>query len=374
MGWKNLLRESSTTVLSDATWFFLILLLCLTPLASAQNLSEVSSDSGGAIDSSSLNPDFYYVANTANQALSLESCLTGGCGCDENVGCGQSACDTCGGSGFLDKLLAVVQPSDHCFDRFISPISNPLFFEDPRTLTEARFIFVDHNIPGATLGGNAQYFALQVRVAVTDRLSIVANKDGYVRTNTDVLPDDEGWADIAAGLKYNVLWDLDTPSVWSVGAIYEITAGSRDILQGNGDGEFHLFLSGTRQLGCYTNWMTGTGFRLPVNTNKGSQMFYWSNHLDWEVAQGLFALIEVNWFHWLGSGDGTSYGTTGFEGFDLFNLGSSGVSGNNIVTGAVGARWQATERITLGAGFEFPLTARRDILDNRLYIDTIWRF
>ncbi len=33
-----------------------------------------------------------------------------------------------------------------------------------------------------------------------------------------------------------------------------------------------------------------------------------------------------------------------------------------------------TDQLTLGAGFEFPLTSRRDILDNRIYIDTIMRF
>ncbi len=235
-----------------------------------------------------------------------------------------------------DGLLSTSDTSDHCFDQFISPISNPLFFEDPRTLTESRFIFADHNIPGSTLGGNAQYYALQVRLALNDRLSIIATKDGYVRLNTDALPNDEGWANIAAGLKYNVLWDLDIPSIWSVGATYEFTAGSRGVLQGNGDGDFHVFLSGARQLGCYTNWMTGTGIRLPVNTTKGSTLWYWSNHLDWQIACNLFAVVEVNWFHWLESGDGASFSTTGFEGFDLFNLGSSGVAGNNIVTGAVG--------------------------------------
>ena len=44
-------------------------------------------------------------------------------------------------------------PSDHCFDRFISPLSNPFFFEDPRSLTEARAIFIDNKLP-ATLGGS----------------------------------------------------------------------------------------------------------------------------------------------------------------------------------------------------------------------------
>ena len=32
--------------------------------------------------------------------------------------------------------------SDHCFDSFISPVTNPFLFEDPRSLTEVRPIFM----------------------------------------------------------------------------------------------------------------------------------------------------------------------------------------------------------------------------------------
>ena len=37
-----------------------------------------------------------------------------------------------------------ILPSDHCFDDFISPMTNPVFVEDPRTLTEARLIYLRH--------------------------------------------------------------------------------------------------------------------------------------------------------------------------------------------------------------------------------------
>lgn len=84
-------------------------------------------------------------------------------------------------------------------------MTNPVFFEDPRTLTEARFIFFHHVIPQDAGGGTAQLMAMQVRAALTDRLSIVAAKDGFVTSSHPLV--DDGWADVYVGLKYNLLTD-----------------------------------------------------------------------------------------------------------------------------------------------------------------------
>src|SRR5205085_9724483 len=37
--------------------------------------------------------------------------------------------------------------SDHCLDTFSSPVTNPFLFEDPRSLTELRPIFIWQKIP-----------------------------------------------------------------------------------------------------------------------------------------------------------------------------------------------------------------------------------
>ena len=77
-----------------------------------------------------------------------DSCLNSSAACT-GIGCTDAGC--CRGSGLLGGLL---KPSDHCFDDFISPMSNFIFFEDPRTLTEARAIFFHHQLPDSigTLG------------------------------------------------------------------------------------------------------------------------------------------------------------------------------------------------------------------------------
>jgi len=96
--------------------------------------------------------------------------------CGDRIGCG----DACRG-GLLGGLI---KPSDHCFDDFISPMTNPVFFEDPRTLTEARGIFLQHKIPAAALGEDAQLYAVQLRAALSERLSLIATKDGYIVSYT----------------------------------------------------------------------------------------------------------------------------------------------------------------------------------------------
>ena len=74
--------------------------------------------------------------------MACDRCLVGRTTC-----CRTSAC-CCGTAGCNSHLFTnLLHPSDHCFDDFISPMSNFIFFEDPRTLTEARTIFFHHQLP-----------------------------------------------------------------------------------------------------------------------------------------------------------------------------------------------------------------------------------
>src|SRR5689334_22588699 len=76
-------------------------------------------------------------------------------------GCFPDPCDCC--DCFCGKRVLGFLPSDHCFDSFISPLSNPFFFEDPRSLTEARGIFIDNSVPVQDGAGDAQVWAGQLR-------------------------------------------------------------------------------------------------------------------------------------------------------------------------------------------------------------------
>lgn len=277
------------------------------------------------------------------------------------------ACDCC--EGCPERLFGIVAPTDRCFNDFISPMTNIVHFEDPRTVTEIRPIFIHNRVPGSAGGGDVQLFAMHIRAALNERLSIVAAKDGYITSDNPLIRD--GWADLSVGLKYNLCKDPCRQWIVSAGAAYEHPSGSTRSLQGNGDGEFTLYLTGGTECADRWHYVSTSGFRLPADTGAESQVWYWSHHVDRKLTDRWYGLVELNWYHWLSSGNG---GLPGVEGVDLWNFGSQGVAGNDIVTMAVGTKFKPTPMQEVGVAWEFPVSSREDILDNRLYVDWIFRF
>lgn len=296
-------------------------------------------------------------------------CATDGCG-----GC--SSCCGCDAS-----LLDCLHPSDHCFDDFISPMINFVFFEDPRTVTELRPIFVNHWVPntignGISAGGNVQLYAAQFRVALTDRLSVIATKDGFIVDNTNGMLDgilDDGWADVSAGLKYNLLRDPCCGTIVSTGFTYELPVGSTDALQAQGDGEFHLFLTGGQRLwDGDAHVLSSIGYRLPVDSSVSTSAIHWSNHFDVRLTEKVYLFTELAWWHW--TDDASNGASLGVAGADLFNLSVDDVAGNNLVTQNVGMRFKPTGNVETGIAYEFPLTGFKDITNSRLTVDMILRY
>ncbi len=263
-------------------------------------------------------------------------------------------------------------PSDCRFTDFISPMTNPVYFEDPRNLTEARVIFLNNQIPGAVLGGGpVQLLATQLRAAITERLSVIATKDGYIFAGSNA-PDINGWADVNLGLKYNFYANPVRQELLSVGVRYEMPVGSYHALQGNsGTGQFDMFLTGGAQLGELSHVVSAAGFRLPADPNKQNDQFYWSVHFDRRLRnRPIYGLLEFNWYHWMSNvASGIPVG-----GLDLYNFGSSGVAGTDIVTGAFGLKYKPRASVEMGVCWEVPLTIRRDIIDNRITADLILRY
>jgi len=71
---------------------------------------------------------------------------------------------------------------------YVPPVSNPVLNETPFITTEVRPIYIYQNIPdnvplAGVKGGNINLWAVQLRVALTDRLGFIATKDGYADVN-----------------------------------------------------------------------------------------------------------------------------------------------------------------------------------------------
>jgi hypothetical protein len=293
--------------------------------------------------------------------------LCGPCdGCDL-IGESHDCCDT-----FNDRqrILGML-PSDHCFDSFISPISNPFFFEDPRSLTESRGIFIDNSLPGFIGGGDAQVWAGQLRGRISERASIIAPRLGYFQVNQPGAGNPAGFMSAPVGVKYNFLRDVDRQFLVSGGITYFIN-GSGNAASNFGNGDYHLFLTGGKRIYDYGHWLSATGFRIPGDSNFGTQMWYWSNQWDYELPNHFYPLAGINWFHWMRSANVNA--PIPATGLDLLNLPTGGVAGTNVVTGVIGAKWKPSGHLEVGSGFEFPLTNRTDILHNRLYADVIFRY
>jgi len=291
------------------------------------------------------------------------------CGFSGLAGCELSDCGDCfcGGRRVLGLL-----PSDHCFDRFISPISNPFFFEDPRSLTEVRGIFLGNTLPrGATQGGDIQVWAAQARGRITDRWSLIAPRIADMQINNPPNGHPNGFMSAPIGVKYNFFRDVDSQFLASAGGTYFIP-GSNTVFQGFGNGDFHFFLTAGKQIFGRGHWLSGTGFRIPANQNWGTQFWYWSNQWDYELPGHIYPLMGVNWFHWMRS-SGTA-ATTGITGLDLFNLPAGSVAGSNFATYVIGAKWKPSGHVEVGAGWEVPITQNHDLMGNRVYADLIFRY
>ena len=284
-------------------------------------------------------------------------------------------------------------PVSDGFEKARRPISNPTLFDLALPTSNVRPIFLYHSLPDQIsagggqlpLGGDVQLYALQFEVALNDRTSIVATKDGYVDMNFDnTLEDSSGFANLGGGLKYAFLRDPVSKTALSGSLTFEFPTGNSEVLQGEGKGLANAMVSGLKLVDDW-QFAGGVGIQIPFSDEQ-SMTSWMSAHVSYEVTPWFIPLVEVNWFHVLDAGDGSgNFGNQAggavpavvqFEGGDLFNLGATNAGDNkNFVSAAVGFRSRITDSITAGAAYEIPLTNEEDsLMQSRVTVDLIWRF
>lgn len=279
-------------------------------------------------------------------------------------------CATVAGLGLTAGLQAADVDASHIH---ISPVTNPLFFEDPHINSEVRPIVMYHNIDDdfVTQGGIARVAAVQVRWAITDRLALIATKDGFISLHPSrVLPHADGWADIGAGLKYAVIDDKEKDFIVTPGFKLELPTGNQRVLQGNGKGEWDLFVSA--QKGWDRLHLTGSvGARVPNDFSQETAQLHYSAMVDYATCRYFIPFVAVNAFSTLNNGRGL--GLT-HEGYDLINFGASKAAGSTDVTGGVGFRSRILDWCDVGFAYERGLTNPKGLFDDRYTLDLIFRF
>lgn len=261
-------------------------------------------------------------------------------------------------------------------ERYVPPVTNPIFNETPYITTEARAFYFYHELPGGfvTDGGHVNLIALQLRLALTERLAFIATKDGYADFYFDeVLEDEDGFANIAFGFKYALYSDPEEEDILTVGLRYEIPINDLETsgieLQGAGDGFLNPFVTGGTAFGDL-GLQASFGANIALNDNDTSILHY-SLHADYEVFEGFFPLIEFNGFSAIDRGDRLTGALGELDGVDVLNFGSEGR--DTTVTIGGGFRYQFNDNIQIGAGGETPITPDTNdtIMDYRIYFDLV---
>lgn len=259
------------------------------------------------------------------------------------------------------------------FEKFHEPIGQPIYFESPFNDTGLRFIYLKHDFSEQSTmgGGDLQIMALQARLALSERLAFIATKDGYSILDAGIV-DDEGWNDLAFGLKYVLSSSRSQDFVLTPGLRYTARNGHSGILQGRAD-EFSPFVSfakGWRDL----HLIGSTTLRVPLDGDEGNVVGHWDVHLDYDInprQRAVFApTIEVHGVHYLT--DGATALNVG--GLDYTNLGSQPAE-DFVAWAGIGARLEIDQRFEFGLIYEFALTdPDDDIMDQRITLDFFVRW
>jgi hypothetical protein len=263
--------------------------------------------------------------------------------------------------------------SDRAFPGFVGPLTDIIQAKDPRSLTEARLnVFSNWGRAGTPVLGTGTYqvYALQLRLALTERLQLFADKDGIVRFSPQGGQSATGLANIAAGAKYVFVRDVENQFLFSGVIQYEAPTGYANIYQNQGSGLLAVYGIAAKEFG--ENWHIVTQFGQNIAMqNQQNGYFYTHAHIDRRFGR-LTPLFEVNWYYYNQS---TKFlPPIGLEGGGLVNLGTSGMTGRSIVTGTIGTKFDLTDNLELGLGYQFAMQRARSLYGDSLIAQVILRY
>lgn len=261
-----------------------------------------------------------------------------------------------------------MQPLDR-EDYPVHPITAPYWHEDSFIGSDLRPVFAYHKFPSEVFGGGrALVYAAQLRVRILKNLQFVAYKDGYMDIDTKGYQN-EGWNDIAAGLKFAWLQREDLQLDSAIGVGYEFASGDRRVLQDDDEVRFWASINkgfGPLHLGATVNYF--------IATDNGDDPFGDSNHLSWhlhadyQVCKWFSPVVEVNGYHVTDEGDVV----TPFSGTDVLNLG--GNKSEDVVTLGAGAEVRPCRNFAVRAAYEFPLSDNTQLFGHRWTFSAVIKF
>jgi len=284
-------------------------------------------------------------------------------------------------------------------DGSVMPMSFPYLFEDPYVTSGLNFVGIWNQYPDDSVfsGGQIGVLALQIRVAITERLAFIATKDGLAFHDPDnpLLDNETGFFNLGVGFKYAAwTWeDGEQGAIVTPSLRYEIPSGQDKVFQGtDGDGILIPAVSGAYRHGSW-HIITSLGGNAAIDGDKNSSNLFYNLHIDHafaiehDIVRFIVPFIELNGIHWTDSGDGSrkvdlkglpslpiGAVAPGFEGSDVINLGNRSVGANDYITMAWGIRLPMQGGFDVGASYERPLSSHEDVTDQRVTLNVTWEF
>jgi hypothetical protein len=280
--------------------------------------------------------------------------------------------------------------SDHCFDTFISPVTQPTLFEDPRALTEFRPSFSFQHTPGGNPvfnGGYIENLNLRGSVALTDWFSLTVDELGWIWQQPHHPPaasgfgSHSGFTELDLGAKFTFLRNttggpIFGPNIAAAGLVFEIPAGPAKVEQDTGSLSLRPYITYGQEFldmpwGRF-HFLTTAAYSLGVDTDRSDHL-YLGAHLDYDVAKlnKFFPFFEMNYFLYTANGHARDLN---FEGDGLYNFGSEHVRGLSELSLAFGLRYKYSEQLQFGGAFEFGVLGSRSTLAQGFIFDVIFRY
>lgn len=271
--------------------------------------------------------------------------------------------------------VAAKNPVPAVFDwkeNTISPVTNPIFFEDPVIRSEIRPIFIYHNFNDqfVTGRGRATVGAIQFRYAITDRLAFIATQDGYMNINATGLQAG-GWLDLAAGFKYALINDVQNQFILTPGFTFHLPTGDNTVFHGRGSGELNPFISFAKGYGDFH--ITGNlGARIPLLRNEQNTMAHYSVMLDYYACKWFIPFVTANF--WTTLNNASNIPGLRSNGYDAINFGAGNARGTTQGMLGIGFRSRIQKNLDLGFAYEMAVVGPYGMTNNRFTMDMSIRF
>lgn len=253
--------------------------------------------------------------------------------------------------------------------RTVAPLTAPYYHEDAFVTSDLRAWYLNHQLEA--VNGEVTVVALQARVALTERLQLVAYKDGYTDFSNGALDGRDGWNDIALGIKYALVQDWANDYHIAAGIGYEFDWGKSEVLQNTK--ELRLWISenksfGNLHLGATLNYL------IAVDKDQGelgsSDMLTFHFHGDYYLNEWISPVLEVN-AYFVTDDNGTGFPPV--SGMDAVSLGSG--KDEDVWTAAIGAELRPFEsNVSIRAAYEREISDSINLFESRWTFSAVYPF